>query len=168
MTNYTLAADTAVYALDPKAAGAACYADPNAIGLTFPDVSLYRGLSVDLGDLNLTRLARLSPAVPIVNPQTGAPTGQHQYNMQRSFEAIEAAFTRLSAAVTQIQAAYNAASQAQVSATEAANSAAEVVTQVAEVQSTVDGIQDGTVALETINVGGTKFYNDGGDLRSTA
>jgi len=167
LPNYTLAADPANYVLDPKATGNACYADADAITLSFPSVLLYRGLSVDLGDLDLSRLARLSVFKPIVDPRTGHPTQDHQFNMQRAFEAIEAAFTRLSSAVNAIQAAYNAASQAQAAATEAANTAAQVTTAIAEVEATVEGIQDGTIALETINVGGTQFYNDGGTLRST-
>lgn len=168
MPNYTLAADPAAFSLDPRATGNACYADPSAIALSFPSALLYRGLNVTLGDLDLARLSRLSPFKPIVNPDTGNPTQDHQYGLQRTFEAIEAAFTRLSTAVSAIQAAYNAAAQAQAAATEAANTAAQVTTEIAEIQTTVEGIQDGTVPLTSVNVGGTRFVNDGGNLRSTA
>lgn len=162
MATTLLTADTAAYTLDVRAAGNALYADPAEFSVSPQDALLTRSFTVDLDALEAA--FNFLSVDPIVDPRTGRPTQRFQHDYNKFRRALLSALTSIVNSQTAIQVAYNAAAQAQTAATEAAATVQEVTATVETVTEQVTGIVSGTTAITMLNVGGTTFVNDGGNL----
>lgn len=158
----SLTAGRGLVTLSGLGLGKGMFARAGKLALTGQPIRLAREYTVGLGELSL-RLDRLEAQNAIVDAQ-GRPTGVFQRKWQRHCESIEASFGALRDAVLAIQTAYDAAAQAQQAVTEVNSALVTVQDTVATASQFVEDLQDGTMNLAAITIGGKKFVNDNGDL----
>ena len=158
----SLTADVVSFGLSIEAIGQRLMAMTCMFDLTCNPVTVSRTYSVDLGDLRL-RLERLNSAFPVVD-KLGRPTGQFQRFWQKHCEAIESAYSALASAVVAIQTAYDVAAQASAATVVANDAATQAGVAADQANQLIDDIQGGVLNFPTIQIGGDKFYNNGGVL----
>jgi len=158
----SLTADVGSFGLTGQGTAPRLLAMTGMFGLTGKAASLSRTYSVDLGDLHL-RLERLNSAFPVVD-KMGRPSGQFQRFWQKHCEAIESAYSALASAVIAIQTAYDVAAQASAATSTALDAATQAGTAADQANQLINDIQGGVLNFPTIQIGGDKFYNNGGIL----
>jgi len=158
----SLAADTGIFGLTGQGTAPRLLAMTGMFGLTGSSATFSRTYSVDLGDLRL-RLERLNSAFSVV-AELGRPAGQFQRFWQKHCEAIESAYSALASAVVAIQTAYDVAAQASAATVVANDAATQAGVAADQANQLIDDIQGGVLNFPTIQIGGDKFYNNGGVL----
>lgn len=129
------------------------------------EVGLGRALTIDFNLSPTIRLPRLNTDTPFVQ-ENGNPTLQAQQWWQTFAERLEAAYGALAGAVIAIQAAYDAAAQASTAATAASNAATAAQSTADASAETLTALQSGDLVLDSINIGGQVFVNNGGSIEA--